>query len=207
MGLEGKNFWVFLSCKQSYKTLPRLKIHKDSKLNSVLNSRKTYLIILFLLIIYLFQDDRILNEPLAFLTIRYVLASLIVLIFCYSRFIKFKRYYEKKMKDTVFIVSAILIIILSIIFCQAILSIPSNFFIKLYAKNSETEYYKCKIQNVVTTKVDKVHFIFLNRTYSRYLNIKDYFRKDLIDNYWLVIGVKKSIANSFCLESMQLEEK
>lgn len=184
-----------------------MKIQKDHRLNNFLNSRKTYLVLLLLLLVYLFLDDRILNEPFGFTITRYLLACVAVLAFCYSRVVKYRQYYQRKFKDKIFIIAAVLIISLFTIFVQAILSIPTSFLIKLYAKNNPTEYYECKIKNVVTTDIDKVHFIFLNRRYSRYVDLDGQSRKELINNYWLVVGVKRSIANSFYLESVQLKEK
>jgi hypothetical protein len=184
-----------------------VKFKKDNRLNNILNSRKTYLIILLLLLVYLFLDDRILNEPLSFKITKYILAAFIVLAFCYSRFVKFRQYYQRKFKDKVFVIGAVLIISLFTIFVEAILTIPTNFFIRLNAKNNPVEYYECQIRNVVTTGIDKVHFIFLDRRYSRYVDLNGRSRKELINNYLLVVGVKRSIANSFYLESAQLKEK
>lgn len=184
-----------------------MKISKDTKLNKLLNSRKLYLVILGLIVIYVFIDDKILNEPNSFVIARWTLSTAIVLTFCYSRFAKFKEYYLKLMKSATTVSFSVILISLSIIIFQAVFSIPVDLLIKFYARDSQVEYQKCPINNVVTTGIDKVHFIFLNKTYSQYFETNGHTRKELISNYYLLVGVKKSIGDSYCLESLKLLEK
>lgn len=183
------------------------KTHNDKKLISFLNSRKTYLAILVLSVIYLFLDDSVLNEPFALKISKWVIAIFFTLVVCYSRFLKFKAYYSRKIRDFIFIISALFITALFTIFFQAILSILTNLTIILFSTNSQVEYRKCPITNVITTGIDKVHFIFEGQKYSRYFEVNEHTREELINNFHLQVGLKKSIGNSYYLESLELQEK
>ena len=179
----------------------------DYKLKILLNSRKTYLIILLLLAVYFVQGDNVLNEPWLFFCIKLFLALTAVSIFCYIRFRKFRQYYLRKIKDKFFAIATIIGLSLAIIWLQTILSIPMNLIISFYSRNNEVEYHNCRIQNVITTGFDKIHFVFLNKQYSRYFSLDGHTRRELIDNYWLTIAVKKSIAGTYYLEKIGLQAK
>jgi hypothetical protein len=181
--------------------------NKDSWLNDFLKSPSLYLVILCIVLIYLFQDDSILNEPPFLFWIRVVLGFIITLIFCYTRFIKFKEYYKRKIGDKVYLVFIAIGITFVTILLQTVFAIPTSAMLKYYAKQKPMIFYSCPIKNIITTKIDKVHFIFLDKRYSRYFDIQNHERKDLIANYYLKIGVRKSILNTYYLESMELEKK
>lgn len=182
-------------------------MNQDKKLNQILNSNKTYIILLFFVLFYLFQDDKILNKPYWLFWTNSIVSFILISAFCIWRFMKFKQYYVEKFRSKFFVFLFLIGIVILTILSQAIISIPINFLIKSTAKDSNIEYFECKITNVVKTGIDKIHFTFLNRKYYRYFNVTNYDRKDLLNNYYLQIGVKKGCLDTYLIESMDFIEK
>lgn len=183
------------------------KVNKDKKLISFLSSRKTYFVILVLAFIYLFLNDRILNEPILLKLFKWTISCSIVVIVCYFRYIKFKDFYRKKIKDLAFVISALFTTTFFTILIQGFLSIPINLIIILFSSNSQIEYKKCPIVNVITTGIDKVHFMFEEQRYSRYFEVNGHTREDLINNFVLQVAIKRSIGNTYYIESKELQKK
>ena len=183
------------------------KIAKDFKFIKFFKSRIVYILILILILIYLFQDDKILNEPYYLILIRYLISVGVIVMLFLARFKKYKMFYISEIKNLLFLDKIILLLGTALVLyvSQSILSIPLNFAIKEYSKKNSMEYHSCKITNVITTNIDKIHFLFLNRKYSRYFNVGGFTRKELINNYYLELGLRKSILNTYYLESMNLK--
>lgn len=116
------------------------RVRKDVRLIILFKSRGIYVLILALVMVYLFQDKRILNEPFYLFLIRSILALGIIVLVFLPRFRKYRT--------------------------QSILSIPLNFVILKYSEKSNLEYYDCRITNADISR-DKIDFRFSNRTYSR----------------------------------------
>lgn len=187
----------------------KVKQKKDTNLLKALNSKITYVLLLAIILIFSFLDDKILNEPQILIFTEYLIAAVAVFVFLFSRVKKFPVYYKQLIKGLVKVDIIIVIagIVISTIILKAVLSISTSVMIRIYSKKNPVEYYNCDIKNVITTNVDKVHFIFLNKKYSRYFNVNGYERRDLIDNYYLRVGVKKSLFNTYYLESADLQIK
>lgn len=185
-----------------------MQIRKDKKLRRILNSKRTYLILLLPVITYYFLDTQILNEPVNLISLKALISAIVLILFLYARYTKFKEYYVEFIKQMRFLDSLICLagLLFTGIILQAIISIPLYLFIIAKAQKSDTEYFDCKIRNVVTTGIDKIHFEFKGERYSRNFNTAGYSRKELLNNYHLEIAVKKSIANMYVLENLQIEK-
>ncbi|MCZ8319749.1 MAG: hypothetical protein O9303_13185 [Silanimonas sp.] len=162
---------------------------------------------LTLVVLYLYGDDKVLNMPKYFFVIKFTACLIILIIFIYSRFKKFKSYYKKKFKDKIYLTALFVgLNVFSLIF-QSFLSIPINFLVKYFSKNDRVEVFDCEITNAITTNIDKIHFKFLNEEYSQYYNINEYEREDLIKNHKLVLKVQPSIFNTYYIKEMNIEKK
>lgn len=180
---------------------------KDTYFENLLNSKYMYLIMLILVVLYLYGDDKVLNLPKSLFIIKFCISLIILIIFLYTRFKKFEDYYRRKFKDKVYLFSLIFGLLLFSFIFQSFFNIPINYLIKYSAKKNSIETFDCDITNAVTTNIDKIHFKFLNEKYSRYYNINDYEREDLIKNYKLVLKVQPSIFNTYYINEMNLEKK
>ncbi len=181
-------------------------ISKDNFFEKILNSKFLYILLAILVLIYLFQDDKILNLSFSFFWIRSLLAFCLITIFFLWRYNEHKVYYQRKFKDKVYISGLFLGALVFTLMLQGLICIPINFLIKQSA-TEQTEIFYCKITNVVTTNIDKIHFEFLGKRYSRYFNVNNYNRNDLIMNYNLKVEVKKSIWSTYYIDKMSLEKK
>lgn len=185
----------------------KVKVRKDKKLIRILNSKRTYLILLLPVIAYYLLDAKILNEPVNLILLKALISAAILILFLYARYTKFKEYYIEFIKQMRFLDSLICLtgLLFTGIILQAIISIPLYLFVIAKAQKSDTEYFDCKIRNVVTTGADKIHFEFKGKRYSQKFNTAGYSRKELLNSYHLKVAVKKSIANMYVLENLKLE--
>ncbi len=184
-----------------------MKIVKDKKLNKLLKSKRSYLLILLLIVAYLFLDDRILNEPMWWVWIKISVAAILIALFLHSRYKKFKEYYIGLLKNLEWIEYLIYSVGLSfaVILLQAVLSIPVYLIVIIQSEKSETEYFSCRITNVVTTGIDKIQYQFKTSKHSNYFNVNGHNRKELIEDYYLEAAVKKSFGDVYVLKSLQLQ--
>jgi len=182
-------------------------IKKDTHLKRILNSRMTYLTLLGLSLLYLFQDDRVLNIPTSIFIITLSVAFLALVLFLLFRFRTYREYYKRKFKDKIYVASLILVVVIFSFILQGIVSIPLNVLIKRNSLDSPIETFECPISNVVTTGIDKIHFVFLGKTYSRYFEVNGLDSKDLIHNYIMEVKVKKSLWDTYFIERMSLKKK
>lgn len=181
--------------------------NKDAFLEKILNSKTLYIILLASVLAYLFTDDKILNLPKYLFISKFVIVFVSLSIFVLWRSSKYKTYYERKFKDKVYLVGLFLGLVVFSLIIQGVLNYPLNYIIIKKSKKNSVECFNCEITNVITTNIDKIHFKFMGKKYSRYYNVNDYERKDLMQNYWLKIQVRKSIWNSYYIESMNLQSK
>lgn len=181
--------------------------NKDVFFEKLSNSKALYLILLGCVLVYLYGDDRVLNLPVYLFMLKFTIILILVLVFIAVRYFKYKSYYRKKIQDKVYVTVLILGLIIFSLIMQGVINIPLNYIIKIYSKNSLVESFNCEITNVVVTKVDKIHFRFKGKQYYRYFNVNDFDRKDLIHNYWLNIKARKSVWNTYYIESMDLQNK
>ena len=187
--------------------MKNIREKKDHRLTKLLNSKYFYFVLLILLVIYLRNHERILNEPTHFFPIRTLFALFLIGMFSYSRFRKFKNYYKRKLRDRITVIFYVVLHLFFIFLLQGLLDIPIGLAIKSYAKNSKPKIFKCDIKNVNTTGFDKITFVFLGKRYSRYFVIHNHTRKEIISDFYLEVAAKKSLWGSYYLESMELKEK
>ena len=180
---------------------------KDTHLQKILNSRMTYIALLGLVLLYRFQDDRILNIPTRIFIITLAVSFFAVMLFLLLRFRAYTEYYKRKLNDKIYIAVLILVIVIFSFLLQGIISIPLNVLIKRNSVDSLTETFECPISNVITTGTDKIHFVFMGSTYSRYFEVNGFDRKDLIEHYILEIEAKKSLWDTYYIERMSLKKK
>jgi hypothetical protein len=180
---------------------------KDIFLEKVLKSKLFYWSILVLVLIYLYQDDRILNIPTIYFWIRFLIAMVVIGLFLFFRYNKFKAYYKRKFKDKIYLFSFLGGILIFSLIGQSFLNIPLNLFVKEMSKQNAIEIYDCEITNVITTSIDKIHFKFLGKGYSRYFNVNNFKREDLMHNYYLEVKTRRAFNNIYYIESMSLKKK
>ena len=184
-----------------------VKKNRDIFLEKLLGSKTLYLVLLAFVMVYLLGDDKILNLPSYLFISKFVIVFVSLSIFVLWRRSKYKTYYERKFKDKVYLVGLFLGLVVFSLIIQGVLNIPLNYVIISKSKNSSIENYDCEIINIETTDIDKIQFKFLGKNYSRYYNVNDYEKKDLMQNYWLNIQVRKSIWDTYYIESMNLQRK
>jgi hypothetical protein len=180
---------------------------KDDKLIKTVNNRYFYIILSIIVILCTIIDDHVLNEPRSFFLFRIFLALGIVSIFCYLRYVKFKLYYKRKLRDWLTVILFVGVLTFSVFFIQGFLQIPMGLVIRFYAEDSQTEFFDCRIKNVITTGVDKVIFVFMGKRYSRYLNTQGCPRNVLISDYYVKVAARKSLENSYYVESLEILKK
>lgn len=184
-----------------------VKINKDKLFEKILNSKGIYIIFLLGVIINLFGYDKILNIPIWLSFTKVFLTFSFIVIFFISRYVKYREYYKKKFKDKFYIMGFVTGVIILSLIGQSFLNIPINLIIKTKAKDSSKEKFKCEITNVITTNSDKLHFVFLDRDYSRYFNLKSYNRNELEDKYYLEIEARKSIFKTYYVDNIKIVKK
>lgn len=191
--------------------MPKIKQQKISKkdifLEKWLNSRTSYIVLFAFIFVYLYTDDTILNLPKNLFILKLVFVFIIVILFFLWRYSKYKVYYKRKFKDKIYLIGLFFGIVIFSLIIQGVLNIPLNFLIISKSKNSPVGTFYCEITNVVLTGTDKIDFKFLDRKYSRYFNVSGYERRDVIKNHLLKLCVKKSILDTYYVESFELVKK
>ncbi|UAY52049.1 hypothetical protein [Ferruginibacter albus] len=183
------------------------KPKKDRFVFKLLNSRKFYLVVLVFILWYLFQSCRVLNEPAYFFVSRLGIALVLIISFCLNRYRKFETYYARKIKDKVYVAALIIEIAFYSLLFSFILDIPFNILVKTFAKENKIESFDCRITNVEQGKYDYIHFVFLDRKYSRPFDFGSQDRKEILANDYLHIEARRSLLNTYYIESMELVEK
>ncbi|HLP37071.1 hypothetical protein [Lacibacter sp.] len=180
------------------------KFKKDMFVVRLLNGRRLYLIILAFIILYLVTSSKILNFP-GFLSLAcLILSFLVIIVFMYVRYRYYKEYYLRKFRDKFYVLGFVVGIIFFSGLFQFALRVPINLLIAQSATSSACEYYDCRIKSVNTIGYDKISFIFLDKRYSRYYSIAGYDLQQLKSSYVIKLEVKKSILDSYLIESFEL---
>lgn len=184
-----------------------LKPKADTNFKKVVNSKITYLILLIFLLVYLYGDDRVLNIPLSFFIFKLVITLLVISLLLFWRYTKYKDYYRRKFKDKIYVISLIVIVSVFSIIIQGIFNIPLNYVIKYKAQNEPLEVYNCEITNVITINIDKIHFKFKGKSYSRYFEVNEYERTELMNNFYLQLQVQKTFWNIYYINGMDIRKR
>src|SRR5262245_27156331 len=121
------------------------KIPRDNKFISFFKSRVTYVLVLIAVLIYLFQENKMLNEPYYLTFILYLISIGIVVLIFAPRFKRYRQFYISELKR-LYLLDKIIVflgIALVVFILQSILSIPLNFVIKECSRGNNVEYYDC----------------------------------------------------------------
>ncbi len=180
---------------------------QDLAFEKVVNSKLTYIVLLILVVVYLYSDDRILNIPIVFFWSKFFFIIVFFSILLRWRYTKYKSYYVQKIRDKVVVIGSIVVFLIFSMIFQGILNIPLNYIVKNEVKNKLVEVYNCKITNVITTGTDKIHFLFKKKRYSRYFNVNNYEKRELIDDCYLQLKVQKSFWNIYYVNGMEIKQK
>lgn len=186
-----------------------MAIKKDKKLKRILNSRKMYLLLLIPLIFYRYLDRMILNEPKHFLFIKFFIAIVVIISIIISRYKKFKDYYSNLVKNANWIEYVLYFggFCITAMLFQAFISIPLYLILIQQSQKNEIEYFNCEITNITTTGFDKIYFDFKGSNCVGDFNAKNNSREDLLKNYYLEVGAKKSFGNTYVLTGLELRLK
>lgn len=180
------------------------KFRKDVFIARLLKRRWLYLISAFIVFLYQLTNSKVLNFP-RFLSLACLMFSfLVIIVFIYIRYRKYKEYYLRKFRDKFYVLGFVVGIIFFSGLFQFALRVPINLLIAQSATSSDSEYYDCRIKSVNTIGYDKISFIFLDKRYSRYYSIAGYDLQQLKSSYVIKLEVKKSILDSYFIESFEL---
>lgn len=177
---------------------------KDILIEKILKSKATYFALLLILLVYLFFDDKILKYPSWYLASKWSAALLITGMLFIHRINCYREYYKSKSKDVYFIINAALTLIWSTFFISLLINIPVSYYLKETAKNSPLEYKTCEIKNAINNRGERIAFIFEGKTYTRRYDIGSLKREDILKNYYMQIGIRKSKWGTYYLATMKL---
>ena len=196
--------------KNSQKMKNKKKIRKDPFISKIFESK----IILFLLggftLFAYILDSSILNneETVSLFIIRYIVAFLLIIFFLWFRYKKYTDYYCSILKDKIYFIASVLLIISYTFWGQYLISIPVNMVIKSKAINSPIEIYDCEITPIRLNKsIPNIRYLFLNHEYSARINHRGISDEDLDSLYLLEISVRKSLCGTYCVESYKLKRR
>lgn len=176
-------------------------------MRKLLESRNFYLVLAFLLLLYMVIDAAILNLPKYFFWLNFILSFISIVLLLYFRYRKYPAYYQRKFRDKTYLIfSSIAILFFSLVF-QFYLYIPIDILVYLGPKQPNFEYYQCRITDITQRGYNKVTFEFLDRKYTRRLDIGQFERDDLIENYLVELEVKKSLFGAYYVSYFDLKSK
>ncbi|WP_177766288.1 hypothetical protein [Flavobacterium sp. I3-2] len=167
-------------------------------INKILKNKINYFIILISIILYIRQENRILDFPI-FLNYTFFLILFFVLFFINNKHSK-----EIKRKSFLHQFFNILALIVFAILFTTMLKIPLNFAIIKLTNGNQIERI-CQINNYFSGRMEKIYFIFDGKKQSiRFKNEKHLTREDIIKNYMIKLNYKNSIFGTKVIESYQL---
>lgn len=166
----------------------------------ILKFKISYLIILFFIILYLRQENIIINFP-------NYLDYLIFLIVFISFYMLDSRLTAIKENDFVFKLFNIVVLIIFGFFFTAILKVPINTLIinSAYGKHKEEN---CKIDNFISGRFQKLYFEFNGKNESIPFKNEDHLsRENIIENYQIKINYRNSILGTQVIKNTELVRK
>ena len=158
-------------------------------------------------VVYLIYNSKIIDVPAIITYIEFAVAGIILLALMASRYRKFPDYYQKKLKDIIYVVAFLAVFVLFSIFLRAILRIPLDMYLANQAKDSPAEHVRCEIVSVSTLKVDKIQFRFNERKYWRFFSLNDLKKNDVVRNYYANVALKKTEFGAYYVKEINLVKK
>ncbi|KAF2338840.1 hypothetical protein RB619_04485 [Flavobacterium sp. LHD-80] len=169
-------------------------------INKILKSKWIYFLLLIGIVLYLRDNQLILNPPKYIFWILFSLSFIILSVLE----IKDKIKITKSIWDYFFVMITVSFFS---IYIALILKIPINEYI-IFKSQNEIFEKKCKISNYISGRSDRLLFYFDDKVYSvGFQNHKHLERKNIIDNYLLRVEYKRSIFNTYVVQEYELIKK
>ncbi|MDX6188092.1 hypothetical protein SGQ83_01925 [Flavobacterium sp. Fl-318] len=169
-------------------------------INKILKSKWIYFLLALGIVLYLKDNQLILNPPKYIFWILFSMSFLILFV------LEIKS--EAKSKKTILDYFLVVITVgFFSILLAVILKIPINQYI-IYKTDNEIFTEKCEVSNYISGRTDRLLFYFNKNKYSiGFQNSNHLKREDIIDNYLLKINYKKSILDTYVVEDYVLIKK
>lgn len=169
-------------------------------INKILKSKWIYFLLLIGIVLYLRDNQLILNPPKYIFWILFSLSFIILSVLE----IKDKIKITKSIWDYFFVMITVSFFS---IYIALILKIPINEYI-IFKSQNEIFEKKCKISNYISGRSDRLLFYFDDKVYSvGFQNHNHLERKNIIDNYLLRVEYKRSIFNTYVVQEYELIKK
>jgi hypothetical protein len=183
-------------------------IKKDRLIVALVNSKVFTLILLVVLLLFLFQDDRILNTGTKKISALVWAVGLgIFLLFMSFRVWKYSTYYKSLFSDFVSVVASLIFTAFYTFFIVTFIQIPVLMYIRGTALNSPKQNYDCEVVNVITLGVDKVYFEFKGKRFTRYIDLNGISDEDAENLCRLRVTVRKAYFDCYILDAFELVPK
>ena len=183
------------------------KIEKDILYESIFRNKVFIFFIFILVLISKYISRTVLNMTHVILFIKYYMPFLICILFIFYRYTKYKNYYKHKIKDAADITIVSLYIVFYNVLAWLIVNILLGFIIIIGAAKSSTEIFNCEISTVFTINADRIEYIFKNKKYILQLDNGTPDVNEIPNDYYLRVGLKKSILDTYMLDSYTLIKK
>lgn len=169
-------------------------------INKILKSKWIYFLLLIGIVLYLRENQLILNSPKYIFWVLFSISFIILFVLEIRDKIKIK----KNILDYFFV---IITVSFFSIYMALILKIPINEYI-IYKNQNEILVKKCKISNYISGRSDRLLFYFDDKVYSvGFQNSNHLERKKIMANFLLRVEYKKSILNTYVVQEYELIKK
>jgi hypothetical protein len=183
-------------------------IKKDWLIIAFVHSRVFILSLLAILLLFVFQDDRVLiTNPKKPRMLEWAIGLAIFLLFMGFRMWKYPAYYKSMFNDIVSAVASIVFTAFYTFFIVTIIQIPVLMHIRRTARDSPQQKFDCEVVNVITLGIDKVYFKFKGQKHTRYFDLNGKSAEDAEDLFRLRVTVRKADFDCYVLDAMELVPK
>lgn len=183
------------------------KIKKDSLLEAIANSKGVVIALLVGSILYLNLNFRIINLPSWFEYLRFFLVLFLFILFFYSRYKKYVEYYQKIIKDKVYISFFIIATLIFSYVGQSFLNIPFLYYLKIKSTNSLIFKDYANITSFSELKYDTIVYTYNNRDYWIYYNLKSFDTNEIIKNKKVELYLRETLFGAYYVEEIRIVDK
>jgi hypothetical protein len=177
-------------------------LRRDKKIGEILNSKWFYIVLLLLALITYKQHGLIINKPIILIYFKFLFSFSLLISILIWRYIKFKAYYQRKLRDKTYLVFLIVSSIIFTVYISYLVDLPLNYVLKVNSKKQSTKIVYCDIINYTDFKKDIVTYKFNGRTYRYYLDINGS-SEDVIKYYKLQITLKSTLMGAYVIETIK----
>jgi hypothetical protein len=189
--------------KLAFKTTIK-KEKKDTFTKDFFNSSRFIWVLLICILTYWYLSNSVINLPDYFFGFKIVLTLLFYSCFIIWRYLKYKEYYKRKLKDRIYVSFMIIILTVFTFIGQGIVETPFSAYIIYKSKKNPLEKIECEITNCYH---QGIQFVYNGKRYSRYFNSREKEYDSVIKNYSLILNARPSVLGTYYIESFFLKQK